>query len=63
MTEKLKAFLKRTEPWQGVIAIIVGIVGALYGATAWVRSSAQNAVLEEKFLATLAGRISTGLHF
>ncbi len=57
MTDKLKTLLKRVEPWQGVVAIIVAIVGAMYGAMAWVRTSAQNAVLEEKFLATLAARI------
>jgi hypothetical protein len=57
MTEKLKALLKRTEPWQAIVAIILGIVGAMYGAMAWVRTSAQNVVLEEKFLGTFAARI------
>ena len=55
--EKLKGFLKRIEPWRGVVAIIVAVVGTLYGAITWIRNSAQNAVLDEKFLATLAARV------
>lgn len=57
MTKKLKEFLERVKPWQGFIAIVVGVVGAIYGTTAWIRTSAQNAVLDEKFLATLTFRV------
>ncbi len=57
MTERLKGFLKQVEPWRGVAALIVAIVVGFYGAAAWVHSSARNAVLDEKFLATLAARV------
>lgn len=57
MTEKLKGFLKGIEPWKGVVGLIFTIVLGVYGAEAWVRTLAQSAVLEEKFLATLAARV------
>ena len=57
MTEQLKGFLARIEPWKGVAGVVTAIVVGFYGATAWVRTSAQNAVLDEKFLATLAARV------
>lgn len=58
MTEKLQRFLDAVKPWQALAAIIAVILGGYFAATAWVRTSAQNAVLNEKFLSTLAARVT-----
>lgn len=57
MTEKLKKFLKLIEPWHVLVTLIVLVVGGILGANAWVRSVAQDSVLEEKFLARLAEHV------
>ncbi len=57
MTESTKQLLGSIQPWQTLIAIIVAIVGGIWGARAWVHNAAQSAVLEERFLATLASRV------
>jgi hypothetical protein len=49
----LKRLLRRAELWLG----LAGLIGVIYGLGAWIHRSAQSAVLEEKFLATLAARI------
>lgn len=46
-------------PWKrvgGKIVAIITIVGGIYVATKWVEGTAREAVLDEKFLATLAVR-------
>jgi hypothetical protein len=56
MTDKSKP----TEVWKisaAIILTIAGLIGAIAGFTAWVHYSAQQAVLDEKFLATLAARV------
>jgi hypothetical protein len=40
-----------------VLGVLAVIGGAIYGVPAWVHKEAQNAVLNEKFLGTLAARI------
>jgi len=57
MTESTKQFLGSIQPWQALIAIIVAVVGGIWGARAWVHNAAQSAVLEERFLGTLASRV------
>jgi hypothetical protein len=57
MTNKIRGLLKRIEPWHVLATLVIGALAGLAGASTWVRSSAQNAVLEEKFLATLAARV------
>ncbi|MGA2180393.1 MAG: hypothetical protein ABSH15_12525 [Verrucomicrobiota bacterium] len=53
MTDKLNKFLESTKPLQGLLALVIIVSGAIV----WIRISAQNAVLDEKFLATLAARV------
>ena len=57
MSGKLKGFLKQIEPWQVLLALVATIVGTILGAHAWVRNVAQDAILDEKFLSTLAARV------
>lgn len=45
------------EPWSFVIGLGIGIVVGFGSTLAWVRSSAQSAVLDEKFLGTLASHV------
>src|SRR5437867_8909394 len=57
MTWKLKTYLKLIEPWHVLVTLIVFIVGGIFAANAWVRKVSHDAVLEEKFLSTLAARV------
>src|ERR1039458_4205926 len=57
MAVKLKDVLERIEQWKVIATLPFWIVMGIYGAVVWIRSSAQNAVLDEKFLATLAARV------
>jgi hypothetical protein len=57
MTTLIGKFLERISPLQGLIALIVLLAGLIYGATAWIQKTARDAVLDEKFLATLAARV------
>jgi hypothetical protein len=57
MTNSIKLLLKRIEPWQVLAALVVSIGLGLLSAKAWVHSEAKDAVLDEKFLATLSARV------
>jgi hypothetical protein len=57
MIRSLKRFLDRVGPLQGLITLILLVAGVMYGAAAWIHKTAQDAVLDEKFLATLAARV------
>ena len=48
---------KRFEPLQKFIALVLGLVLAFFSTRAWIQNTARNAVLDEKFLATLSGRV------
>ena len=56
-TSKAKKWIERVEPWHWLAGSMIAVVLGIYGAIAFVRSEAQNAVLNEKFLATLAARV------
>ena len=56
-TSKAKKWIERVEPWHWLAGSIIAVVLGIYGVIAFVRSEAQNAVLNEKFLATLAARV------
>ena len=53
----INAIRDSIEPWYKFAAIVIGVVSALYAATIWVQNTAQKAVLNEKFLATLATQV------
>ena len=57
MQTKWKQFYATLEPWQKLLAIVVALVTGFYGVTTWVRKEARDAVSDEKFLATLSGRV------
>ena len=57
-TEKgLLGLPKRFEPLEKFIGLVLGLVLAFLSARAWVQDTARNAVLDEKFLTTLSGRV------
>lgn len=62
-TAKVRGFLDAIETWQKFLGLIVAIVAGFYAATTWVRTTAHNAVLDEKFLVTLASRVRPGCIF
>ena len=57
MAGSLKRFLDEIEPWKILISLVIGIATGVFGTAAWIRSSAQNAVLDERFLPSLAARV------
>lgn len=57
MTSKLKVLLKKLEPWPAVFGLVAAIGGGILGADAWVKKVARDAILDERFLATLATRV------
>ena len=57
MHPKLKKLLEQIEPWHVLGALVIGIVTGFCSTIGWIHSSAQNAVLDEKFLATLAAHV------
>ena len=57
MTGKLKTLLKQIEPWHVLLTLLVFVIGGILAANAWVQKVAHDAVLEERFLATLAARV------
>src|SRR5579859_605654 len=57
LKETLNAVLERVEAWEALIALVIGLFVGVASSIAWIRSSARNAVLDEKFLETLAVRI------
>ncbi len=54
--QKVKRFLNTLEPWQGLIAVVSALVAGFSAITAYIKTTALNAVLEEKFLAKLSQR-------
>ena len=56
-TSILRAQLKRIAPWQAFIGVLALILGAFFGAESWVQKVARDAILDERFLATLASRV------
>jgi hypothetical protein len=57
MTGKLTKYLKFIEPWHRLVTLLILVVGGIWGANAWVKKTAHDAVLEETFLTTLAARV------
>ena len=57
MTGKLNTFLKQIEPWHVLLTLVLFVIGGILTAHAWVQDIARDAVLDEKFLSTLAARV------
>src|SRR5258706_11091856 len=57
LNQKLRKWLEQIEPWQKSIATLAAIIAIVYSLQTWIHSSAQKAVLDERFLTTLAARI------
>src|SRR5713226_9020333 len=43
--------------WRGTVGFMLGLVLGIYSTVVWIRTSARSAVLDEKFLTTLAARV------
>ena len=50
MIKKVNDLLNKVEQWQKFVALLVTILGAYFAVSAWIRSTARDAVLDEKFL-------------
>ena len=48
---------KRFESLEKFIGLLLGLVLAFFAGRAWVENTARNAVLDEKYLTTLSGRV------
>src|SRR6266545_6867172 len=57
MIKKVNELLNKVEPWQKLAALLITILGAYFVVSAWVRSTARDAVLDEKFLASFSARV------
>jgi hypothetical protein len=54
---KLKTVKEYVEPWSFVVGLTIGVGLGISGMVAWIRTSAQSAVMDEKFLGTLAAHV------
>lgn len=57
MDKKDKGFLDRLEPWQKLLGVIAIIVSSFFATTAYIKSTAENTVLDEQFLAKLSKKV------
>lgn len=54
---KLKAWWEKYEAFWILLGVVITIVGGVLGATAYIKSTAENAVLDERFLAKLSAKV------
>lgn len=54
---KIKKWWEKYEIFWILLGVVATVVGVAWGATAYIKSTAENAVLHEQFLATLSKRV------